>query len=207
MTQVTSNSKTWRLLVVSLAALYLEITLIRWIGTEVRIFAYFQNLSLIACFLGFGLGCFNAKQRGSLLPSLAAVTTLVVMVNLPSQLWRDNLTAMSSVLSFAPGAALWGGDFKYTEPEYRGLMVFSVLVLTLFLILLVIAMAPLGRWVGHYLETASDTVTAYSVNLAGSLVGMWLLAILALFWLSPPYWFALAFILVLADSTITRSRR
>lgn len=203
MTQVTSNSKTWRLLVVSLAALYLEITLIRWIGTEVRIFAYFQNLSLIACFLGFGLGCFNAKQRGSLLPSLAAVTTLVVMVNLPSQLWRDNLTAMSSVLSFAPGAALWGGDFKYTEPEYRGLMVFSVLVLTLFLILLVIAMAPLGRWVGHYLETASDTVTAYSVNLAGSLVGMWLLAILALFWLSPPYWFALAFILVLAAEPIS----
>src|SRR5579862_427093 len=75
--QPAGASNAWRLLLVSSAALYLEIILIRWIGTEVRIFAFFQNLSLIACFLGFGLGCFNTKQRGSLLPSLGAITALV----------------------------------------------------------------------------------------------------------------------------------
>src|ERR1700691_5519124 len=99
-------SKAWRLLLISSAALYLEIILIRWIGTEVRIFAFFQNLSLIACFLGFGLGCFNTRQRGSLLPSLAAVTALVVLVNLPFQLWRKALIMMSGALSFTADAAL-----------------------------------------------------------------------------------------------------
>jgi spermidine synthase len=201
--QVTRASKAWRLLLVSSAALYLEIILIRWIGTEVRIFAFFQNLSLIACFLGFGVGCFNTKQRGSLLSSLGAVTGLVVLVNLPFQVWRNILTMMSFALSISPDAALWGDNLKLTQSEYWTLTAFSALMLALFLILLVIAMAPLGRWVGHYLETASDTVTAYSVNLAGSLVGMWLLAILALLWLSPAYWFALAFALVLIAQPIS----
>jgi len=188
---------------ISSAALYLEIVLIRWIGTEVRIFAFFQNLSLIACFLGFGLGCFNTRQRGSLLASLAAITALVVVVKLPFQLWRTALTAMSSALSFSPDAALWGDNLKLTGSERWIETVFSALMLALLLLLMVTAMAPLGRWVGYYLETAPDTVAAYSVNLAGSIAGMWLLAILALLWLSPAYWFALAFVLILAAQPIS----
>jgi spermidine synthase len=188
---------------VSTAALYLEIILIRWIGTEVRIFAFFQNLSLIACFLGFGLGCLHTKQRGSLLPSLAAITALVVVVTLPIPSLHTALDTMSAALSFAPDAALWGASLKLTGSEYWTLTAFSALMLALFLLLLVIAMAPLGRWVGHYLETASNTVTDYSVNLAGSLVGMWLLAILSLLWLPPSYWFAVAFVLILAAQPIS----
>src|SRR6266446_6654533 len=94
--QPVRTSLAWRLLLVSSAALYLEIILIRWLGTEVRIFAFFQNLSLIACFLGFGLGCFHTKQRGSLLPSLGAITGLVVVVNLPFHLFRRVLEMMSA---------------------------------------------------------------------------------------------------------------
>ena len=54
------RSSMWRLLLISSAALYLEIVLIRWLGTEVKIFAFFQNLSLIVCFLGFGVAGFPA---------------------------------------------------------------------------------------------------------------------------------------------------
>src|SRR5204863_4846056 len=49
----------WRgLTVSSVFGLYLELLLIRWISSEIRIFAYFKNFVLIACFLGFGLGCY-----------------------------------------------------------------------------------------------------------------------------------------------------
>jgi hypothetical protein len=44
----------WQLAVASLLTLFLEMTLIRWVSSEVRIFAYFKNFVLIACFLGFG---------------------------------------------------------------------------------------------------------------------------------------------------------
>ena len=51
----TGGSPLLSLALASMAALFLEIVLIRWISTEVRVFAFVQNLSLIACFLGFGV--------------------------------------------------------------------------------------------------------------------------------------------------------
>ncbi|HKU25226.1 MAG TPA: hypothetical protein VJQ54_07115, partial [Candidatus Sulfotelmatobacter sp.] len=51
-----------RLFVVSVAVMLAEMILIRWVGTEVRIFAYVQNLALIACFLGFGVGCYQTER-------------------------------------------------------------------------------------------------------------------------------------------------
>jgi hypothetical protein len=187
-----------RLLLVSIAGLYLEIVLIRWLGTEVKIFAFFQNLSLMVCFLGFGFGCFSSKKRGSLLPSLAAATALVATVNLPFRHWHQFLLVVSSVLSYTPDAALWGMlQNKISLPVYSLLLAASLSIVAVFLILIAIAMIPFGRWVGYYLETAPNTVAAYSVNLLGSLVGIWLLAILAFFWLPPSYWFVAAFVLIL----------
>lgn len=186
----------WHLLLVSFAALYLEIVLIRWLGTEVKIFAFFQNLSLMVCFLGFGIGCFNSRKRGTVLPSLGATSALVVAVNLPYESWQTRLHRLSSVLSFTPDAALWGHDLGISKSQYYQELANSLLIIAGFLMLLCIAMIPLGRWVGYYLETIPNTVTAYSVNLLGSVAGIWLLAILAYFWLSPSYWFILAFFFI-----------
>lgn len=195
----------WRLFLVSAATLYLEIVLIRWLGTEVKIFAFFQNLSLIACFLGFGLGCFSAKDRGSVLHSLIATSVLVLIAKAPLPAWHNLLRGMSAALAFKPDAALWGYGFigSLSRLDYWRLAFFSVAVLWLFLLLMVNAMIPLGRWVGYYLETASDAVSSYSVNLAGSIAGLWLLAVLALFWLPPSYWFAVAFALVMVSQPLS----
>ena len=67
-------------------------------------------------------------------------------------------------------------------------------------------MIPLGRWVGYYLETAPDPIRAYSLNLGGSIVGLWLLAVLAHFWLPPWCWFAVAFARILISQPIQRKR-
>ena len=193
----------WRLFLISSAALYLEIVLIRWLGTEVKIFAFFQNLSLIVCFLGFGVGCFTQSKRGSLMPSLAATTVLVTAVNLPFSGWHSFLMTLSSVLSFTPDAALWGQKLSLTSGNYYQMLIFSLLIVAAFLILLVIAMIPLGRWIGYYLEESSNIVSAYSLNLMGSLVGIWLLALLAFFWLSPSYWFIAAFVLIVVAQPLS----
>ena len=51
------NSKfAWSLFLASFAALYFELVVIRFLSTEVRVFAYLKNLALIACFFGIGLG-------------------------------------------------------------------------------------------------------------------------------------------------------
>ena len=48
---------------ISVLGLFLELLLIRWIGTEIRIFAYLQSTVLVVCFLGIGVGCFAARVR------------------------------------------------------------------------------------------------------------------------------------------------
>ena len=195
--ETTQPASLWRLLIVSSAALYLEIVLIRWIGTEVKIFAFVQNLSLIACFLGFGVGCFNARKRGSLVLSLAATSTIVVAASLRIGPWHEFLRSVSAVLSYSSDGALWSSAMQTPLGTFAEAYASSLAIVAMFLLLICIAMIPLGRWVGYYLETMPNTVSAYSVNLLGSVLGIWLLAILAFMWLSPSYWFVVAFALVL----------
>jgi hypothetical protein len=49
------KKNSWELLLISSIALFLELAIIRWLSSEVRIFAYFKNLPLMAVFLVLGL--------------------------------------------------------------------------------------------------------------------------------------------------------
>src|SRR5438552_17491793 len=51
-----SRNLPWQLFLLSAVSLFLELAIIRWLSSEVRIFAYFKNLPLLAAFLGFGMG-------------------------------------------------------------------------------------------------------------------------------------------------------
>src|SRR5574340_355591 len=51
-----------KLALASTLVLYLELLMIRWISSEIPIFAYFKNFVLIACVLGVGLGCSLSRQ-------------------------------------------------------------------------------------------------------------------------------------------------
>ncbi|HNC75635.1 MAG TPA: hypothetical protein PK362_12210, partial [Elusimicrobiota bacterium] len=64
--------------VASATILFQELLFIRWIGTEVRVLAYFPNLLLLAAFLGLGLGCLavNGKPWAPFWPWLLAAVTL-----------------------------------------------------------------------------------------------------------------------------------
>jgi spermidine synthase len=189
----------WPLFLVSFACLYLEVLLIRWIGTEVRVFAYFQNLALLACFLGFGIGCYQAKFKKTSLFEPLTMGILIIFVGLPFAPWKSILESLSSVLSLSPDAQIWAGVIKNDpRPHYLfGLFIVSVLVISSFLILMVATMVPLGQWVGTYLDAARNPVTAYSVNLIGSLAGIWLFAAMSFLRLGPIIWFGFAFLLFL----------
>src|SRR5690348_18326543 len=52
----------FELLLASFLTLFAELAFIRWLAVEVRVFAYFKNLALLLCFLGFGIGCALARN-------------------------------------------------------------------------------------------------------------------------------------------------
>ena len=57
-----TDRRTLALFLISVVGLFLELLLIRWITTEIRIFAYLQNTVLVVCFLGLGMGCWDTKR-------------------------------------------------------------------------------------------------------------------------------------------------
>src|SRR5205085_8820162 len=84
------------LLVIALLSaliLFVEMLLIRWIGTEVRIFAYLQNGVLVAAFLGLGLGARSARDPVRILPAAACFAAVALVIRDPFD-WRiaENLT-------------------------------------------------------------------------------------------------------------------
>ena len=190
------RSVLWPLFLVSFVSLYLEILLIRWIGTEIRLFAYFQNLALIACFLGFGIGCYRASERKSHLFDAIALGSLVVIAAIPAAGWKRLFEALSAGLALSPDAAIWSESLGFGREQLVLLFVVCVFLVTVLLLLIVATMIPVGQWVGTFLNSAGENIiAAYSVNLIGSLAGIWLFAGLSALRIPPLYWFGLVFLL------------
>src|SRR5207248_11319365 len=68
------------LFLASFLALYFELVVIRYLSTEIRVFAYLKNLALVASFFGIGLGMIlgdSRKTKKSLFPLFASVLFLL----------------------------------------------------------------------------------------------------------------------------------
>src|SRR5271165_3787707 len=93
------------LFLISVLGLFLELLLIRWIGTEVRVFAYLQNTILVVCFLGLGLGCLSCRQPFVLRDILLPLVALVVLLAIPAT--RRLLGDISERLSVLKDFVIW----------------------------------------------------------------------------------------------------
>src|SRR5512143_3772868 len=51
------------LFLASVAVLYFELLIIRYLATEIRVFAYLKNIPMIASFLGIGTGMLLGRRR------------------------------------------------------------------------------------------------------------------------------------------------
>jgi hypothetical protein len=179
------------LALISFASLYFEMLIIRWLASDIRVFAYFKNLPLLAAFLGLGLGC--ARARGNLFsrfPLLCFAFATIVAFAGPLDLVHLYIPQQDNVKFFNdPRLA----DFEYAVP----LLVMKFLLVVFGLFFLVVALfAALGERLGALFNRLPPT-RAYSVNLLASLAGIWVFA--ALSWLGwpPAGWFALGFLVLL----------
>src|SRR5436853_3834659 len=140
----------WRLAFWSLLSLFLELLMIRWISSEIRIFAYFKNFVLIACFLGFGLGCHLSRRRANLLLLVVPLTTLTLLIKLP---WRS-LRALMGLIPALVGASsevhVWGVHPEFSFPLLAAAIAIIVPIFSLMCFLFI----PLGQLVGWYLQNA-----------------------------------------------------
>jgi SAM-dependent methyltransferase len=169
---------------VSFICLFLELLLIRWISVEIRIFAYFRNLVLIASFLGLGLGFNLKKPRLNFLTALVLIAVIAAAVHPRAEFHGLSFRNIPSYLTFTD-YNVW-----YSGAANSGLRIVVGFGLTLILFTaLALVFIPFGQTLGEIFESSNHRVRDYSVNLAGSLLGTWGFTLLSYFTTPPWIWF------------------
>jgi hypothetical protein len=188
--------QTGSLFLISVLGLFLELLLIRWIGTEIRIFAYLQNTVLVVCFLGLGLGSLTSDGTVSLRRILLPLAILSGLLAVP--LTRRALGTISEMLSDFGGVTIWY-QVVLKNPAATAMSGVVGLALTFLLMILIFdAFVPIGQLLGNAFDRHPRIILAYSANVTGSLVGIWLFVGLSAAYEPPVVWMAaLALMLLL----------
>jgi SAM-dependent methyltransferase/uncharacterized membrane protein YqaE (UPF0057 family) len=178
--RVDGGARWLDLALASVLGLFLEVALIRWHGTEFRACAYFKNITLLACFLGLGLGFARARRP--------VVTFPVMLVLLAVQvLFMDVLSladADRAIRNPISTEILWG-IASVTQAVH--LVLFYGFFTALFVSTIVIFI-PIGQLTGR-LMASSTPLAAYTVNIIGSIAGVVLFGLVSYLWLPPVVWF------------------
>ncbi len=188
------------LLLVSILMLFTEMVLIRWLSTESRIFAYVNNLVLLACFLGIGMGAYFAKRTVRLWLTPAALATILVMIQAPLSLKIDGESLhlfrdVPVLLSAFTDSVIW---YETTQKAMMWKTLLGMVSVLAIFVTVLISVFPLGQVLGRDLDSHPRTIAAYSLNVFASIVGVWALAAISFFYGPPLFWFVLVVGLYLA---------
>src|SRR5579885_1096767 len=186
----SSPSPTQReLLLLSVLALFLELLIIRWLATEVRIFAYFKNLPLMSAFLGLGLGFLWTDRKRDYFhwsaPGLLSLSMLLIFA------LGLGLTYLSFVdpLKFLLFGVRTAGDGHRLAPMWTTLR--SLAIMLGIFALSTSIFVGLGQRMGKLFDRLPP-LTAYSINIAGSLIGSLLFTGLSWMRTGPGVWLVAA---------------
>jgi len=178
------------LILASMLGLFLELLLIRWVSSEIRIFAFFKNFVLIACFLGFGLGGSLCRRSINLLSLLVPLVTVSLIIKLPWEPFRTFIATLPNYLGSMSEVHLWGVPSIPMNWASLGLLATACALVCPLFALLALIFIPIGQWIGWCLENAPNGIWAYSTNLLASLAGILLYTFLCLYYQPPWVWIA-----------------
>jgi hypothetical protein len=189
-----SNSS--QLFLASFLSLYFEVLVIRYLTSEVRVFANLKNFLLIASFFGIVLGI---MLRASTKSPRRALLLIVILLFLPIR--------FASQLHLPSVDISWNYELSVGSVNlfWRALCALRLLAVVYFLRLIVALFVVLGGFVGENLKHVSP-LKGYGINLAGSLLGMALVATLSFLDSGPAIWPLVSFIFLLPFSFASTSR-
>jgi SAM-dependent methyltransferase len=189
---MNSGKNRWDLFLISAIALFLELAVIRWLSTEIRIFAYFKNLPLMAAFLGFGIGFWLSDRAQRLLPWFPRLMLLlVVLIAGASGLGITHVIFVDPRKYFILGTGFGDHAVDSVPSLLATLKALCVIVFVFFLVMA--TFATLASKIGDLLNR-SRPLTAYSINVAGSLIGIVGFSLVSFLQWPPVVWLVAAFV-------------
>lgn len=186
---MTSNN--WsKLFLISFAALFFEVLVIRWLSTEIRIFGYFKNLILMGAFVGLGLGCASAGR--------VRADDSTKPVGAVAEYFPYLLLVLTGLIAGAPYIGLNHINFVVQTDVFFwlqqadivtsiGQLVTNIAWVIVLFLLVVSVFDSLGQRLGEELAR-QESLNAYSVNLGGSAAGVLVYNVLAFMKTSPGVW-------------------
>ena len=173
------------LFVASFVGLFLEVMLIRYTTSQIRIFSFYKNVPLVAAFLGMGLGCWlgggGAAQAFSFLMWLVPVAVALSAGSLALADLLGKWAAFGTsehILGDVVAAGLASSTVFRGQILMGGFCVATLVVITLLF-------TSIGRLLGNAFE-AVPRIPGYTTNILGSLAGI--LFFIGLSYLETPPW-------------------
>ena len=166
---------------ISLILLFVELACIRWLAAEIRSFAFYKNVVLMACFLGMGAGATLGRARGGARWFVPALAGLVLLVHLAAP-------ALNPLVP--PGGDLF--VWNRSTHDLRQILQFYVALITIAVLTCGVFFLG-GQALGAAFEDL-DPLPAYSANLIGSLAGTLAFTALSATMTPPAVWFGLALV-------------
>lgn len=159
-----------RMLGVSALVLFFEMLLIRWVSTEINIFAYLQNAVLVICLFAIGVGCLKPARTIPLYRPFTLFSLLVLMQALPFT--RPALQSISGCLALLHDFVVWQ-QWPIEDTSTRAIFVLIGGIITVTISILIFdMMSPLGQLLGGAFNSPSKPLKLYSANVLGSLLGI-----------------------------------
>jgi protein-L-isoaspartate O-methyltransferase len=179
------------LFLISFAILFFELACIRWFGSTVVFMTFFTNFVLMACFLGMTVGCLTAAREQNYISAVIPLTLLAVsLAYLVFILYMTFGRIMIDVGGQgSPQQIYFGTEYRPRDPSY---FIIPIEVLAgLFYVLIALMFVGTGQVMGRKFNAVPNHIAAYTVNIAGSLVGIAAFAAASHFRTPPILWFAI----------------
>ncbi|HZB87618.1 MAG TPA: hypothetical protein VE291_03075 [Terracidiphilus sp.] len=184
-----------RLFLASFAALFFELVVIRYLSTEVRVFAYLKNLALIASFFGIGFGMILQKPPAFLKRNFHWIAAgLFLVITYAVFLHLTFLPVPTGDYRMFMSTALHESGSWFSDLARRLLSLLAYLIAVTGIMYLVVGFfTVIGGLVGENLQFAKP-LEGYGLNLVGSLMGIAAFTVLSFLSLPPPIWVGLGFL-------------
>lgn len=175
---------------VSALVLFLELACIRWFPAHVLYLTFFTNAVLLACFVGMSVGCLLASRPVRLITRTPMLLAIALGAGMLAQGMRRYIERYVQA----------GGDQSNPEVVFYGAESFvgqelqfavpAEVLFAIYFVLIAAAMIGPGQEMGRAFNRVPNRLTAYTMNLLGSLQGILVFTAFSAFQLSPLIWFA-----------------
>ncbi len=165
----------WELILLSFVSMYVEMLIIRWMSTDIRVFTVFRTFPLIACFVGLGVGFALRKDNAYKLFLPATFFFALCM----------KVADISGVAFWTfPSLSVFNWQASYeVAPGYLFLLLLALVVVLLLAGPFTMCVA-IGSRLG-VLFNQLPALPAYCYNIVGSIVGCVTLPLLSYFGCAP----------------------